>query len=879
MRTVPAGNGAPPTGPGRSTTGLTSAEAGRRLTRSGPNTIAQHGRISVRSSIGAQLRDPLILVLLAALVLTLVTGDWTDAAVIGLVVAVNTTVGVAQEVRADRAVTALAQLSAPTVRVRRDGTECSIAARDLVPGDVVLLGEGDVVPADCLVLEAVSLLVDESALTGESVAVGKSGAHGELPGEPLSSGTVVVKGRCVAEVTGTGAESALGRIAALLDTRVQPTPLQRRLAGLGRVLAVVAVVLSAVVLGLGVARGEPFELMLVTAISLAVAAVPESLPAVVTLSLGIGARRMAARNAIVRRLPAVETLGSVTVVATDKTGTLTEAQMVVEELWTPQHQVSVTGAGYRPDGEFVAGGTRLDLGAAPDVRLLLEAVVLCNDATLVPPAAPGSPWTGLGDPTELALLVVAAKAGVTRDLLEAGLPRVDEVPFDSAAQCMSTAHALPGTEPPRVLVVTKGSVEALHARARHGQHAAAWHEAVQRAAELADRGFRVLAVGVGEADRVGPWADAGERLLGLVAMDDPAKPAALATIRACQDAGITPVLITGDHSATARAVAVRVGILPPDAPDHTRAVATGPRIEAGEVADLTAVRVFARTSPAQKLDIVQAWKDEGAVVAMTGDGVNDGPALRRADIGVAMGLRGTEVARQAADLVLADDDLATVVAAVEEGRRVYANIRLFLVFGLSGGAAEILLMLLGPFTGLAVPLVAAQILWINLLTHGLTGVALGAEPAAPGLMRRPPRPPEQSVLGDGLWQRVLVISAVLGTVGLGLGVWAHDSGRPWQSIVFLALVSLQLGVALGLRPRLFSRSNLFLPLAVAGSLLLGVAGIYVPVLADLLGTVPLPAADLALALSTLLVGWLAARLTGRRRQRPRSTEMTSVSTP
>ena len=846
-----------------SVTGLTAAEAARRLGESGPNEIVQRGRISVWSSIGVQLRDPLVLVLLAALVLTLVTGDWTDAAVIGLVVVVNTTVGVAQEVRADRAVTALAQLSAPSVRVRRDGVESSIPARDLVTGDVVLLGEGDVVPADCRVLEAVSLLVDESALTGESVAVGKSGAHEEEPGEELSSGTVVVKGRAVAEVTGTGADSALGRIAALLDGRVQLTPLQRRLAGLGRVLAAVAVVLSAVVLGLGLAWGEPFELMLVTAISLAVAAVPESLPAVVTFSLGIGARRMAARNAIVRRLPAVETLGSVTVIATDKTGTLTEARMVVEELWTPEHLVSVSGDGYLPEGEFVCAGSRLDLDTAPDVRLLLEAVALCNDATLVPPAGPGGTWTGLGDPTELALLVVAAKAGLTRERLERHLPRVDEVPFDSTAQCMSTAHAVPGSHPPQVLVVTKGSVEALHARARHGPHALAWHEAAHRAAELADRGFRVIAVGVAEADRGPGWDRAGERLLGLVAMDDPAKPAALATIRECRDAGITPVLITGDHSATARAVAVRVGILPPDAPGHAHVVATGPQIAAGEVPDLTAVRVFARTSPAQKLDIVQAWKDAGAVVAMTGDGVNDGPALRRADIGVAMGLRGTEVARQAADLVLADDDLATVVAAVAEGRRVYANIRLFLVFALSGGAAEILLMLLGPFTGLVVPLVAAQILWINLLTHGLTGVALGAEPAAPGLMHRGPRPPEQSVLGDGLWRRVLAISAVLGVASLGLGVWAQDAGKAWQSMVFLALTCLQLGVALGLRPRLFAWQNLFLPLAIAGSLLLALAGIYLPVLQDLLGTVALPAADVALALGTLLLGWLAARVTGR----------------
>ena len=843
-------------------TGLSTAEAARRLVESGPNEIRLRGRISVGASIGLQLRDPLILVLLAACGLTLLTGDLADTAVIALVVVVNTTVGVAQELRADRAVTALAQLSAPSVRVRRGGLETSVPVADLVPGDVVLLGEGDVVPADCQVAEASSLHVDESALTGESVPVGKRGPRGEQVGEELSAGTVLVKGRAVAVVTSTGASSALGRIAALMDTRVEATPLQRRLAGLGRGLAVVAVALSAVVLVSGLLRGEPVELMVVTAISLAVAAVPESLPAVVTFSLALGARHMAARNAIVRRLPAVETLGSVTVLATDKTGTLTAAQMLVEELWTPVRLVSVSGEGLEPVGELVSGARPLDPLLAPDVLELLRAGALCNDATLLPPAGAGEPWTGLGDPTEVALLVAAGKIGLTRQDLEREHPRVGEVPFDSGSQRMVTLHEQPGTTPPRTTVVTKGSVEALHASGSTGRHPLLWEDALSRAAQLADRGFRVLAVAAGEIEAGSDWTDADLRLLGLVAMNDPAKPAARSTIQACVRAGIRPVLITGDHPATARAVAVRVGVLAADDDGRAGSVVTGTQVSAGEVPDLTVPRVFARTSPEQKLDIVQAWKDRGAVVAMTGDGVNDGPALRRADIGVAMGHRGTEVARQAADLVLADDDLATVVAAVEEGRRVYANIRRFLVFGLSGGAAEILLMLIGPFVGLTVPLLPAQILWINLLTHGFTGVALGAEPTEPGLMDRPPRDPAQSVLGDGLWERVVVLGAVLAMVALGLGVWAQDTGQAWQSMVFVSLTSLQLGVALGLRPRLLTRENPFLPAAVAGSLLLALAGVYVPAVQDMLGTVPLSTTEVAVAAGTGLLGWCALRLPG-----------------
>lgn len=842
--------------------GLSVEEAGRRLESFGRNEIEARGGVSVPSAVLAQLRDPLILVLLAACALTLVTGDYPDAIIIALVVVVNTVVGVWQEIKADHAVAALAALTSPSVRVRRGGVESSIPATHLVPGDVVLLGEGDIVPADCRLLESTSLLVDEAALTGESVPVPKAVAAEGVSGG-LSSGTVVVKGRAVAVVEATGADSALGRIAALIDTSMQATPLQKRLAGLGRVLAVVAVVLSGVVLVLGLLRGEPLELMLVTAVSLAVAAVPESLPAVVTVSLALGARRMAERNAIVRRLSAVETLGSVTVLATDKTGTLTRAQMLVEALWTPQHDVGVDGDGYAPEGQLVCGGALLDIDRAPDVRELLRAAALCNDAHLVPPPREGEAWSGLGDPTECALLAVAGKAGLVKDDLDRRHPRVAEIPFDSARQAMTTVHELPGSAG-RLLVVSKGSVEALH-RAHVGPaHAMAWHEALEKAAELSGQGYRVLAVTEGETDDSGRWEHAEQRLLGLVAMNDPARPAARATLDTCRDAGITTVLITGDHPETARSVATSVGVLAADDADAPGLVVTGPDVVAGSVPDLTVPRVFARATPEQKLDIVQAWKDAGAVVAMTGDGVNDGPALRRADIGVAMGQRGTEAARQAADLVLADDDIATVVAAVGEGRRVYDNIRLFLAFALSGGAAEILVMLLGPFVGLGVPLLAAQILWVNLLTHGLTGVAMGAEPAAPGIMSRLPRPPAQSVLGDGLWQRVVALSAVIGVASLWIGLQAEADGREWQTMVFVSLTALQLGVALGLRPRQLTRHNPMLPLAVLGSFLLVLAGVYLPVLQELLGTVALPPADAALAASAAVVGWVAARLTRRR---------------
>ncbi|MFI7707384.1 cation-translocating P-type ATPase [Nonomuraea sp. NPDC049480] len=820
--------------------GLSSVEAAVRLERDGPNLLPQKPPVPLWRRVAAQLRDPLIIVLLVAAALTVATGDWTDTAVIMLVIIVNTSVGVVQEVRADRAITALSQLTAPTARVIRDGSQTEIPAADVVVSDLLVLAEGDIVVADATMVESAALLVDESSLTGESVPVDKT------VGDPVSAGTVVVRGRGRALVTAVGVASASGRIASMMVKGAGLTPLQRRLVGLGRLLAGVAVALSALVLALGLVRGQPVELMVVTAISLVVAAVPESLPAVVTLSLALGARRMAARNALVRRLPAVETLGAVTVLATDKTGTLTEGRMVTRHVWTPTGEAAITGSGYAPDGEIVRGDS-LDSTSLTD---LLLATVLCNDARLSPPQDLDGEWTALGDPTEAALLAAAAKLGLDRKQLQERFPRVAERPFDSERKRMSTVHRLPGGH---ARVICKGAPEVLLHPPALADDPALLTRAAERAEQLAQAGYRVLAVASLDLDTVPETApESGLSLLGLVAILDPPRAAAVASIAACKQAGIRPLLITGDHPGTARAIATDLGIIATGAPVvDLRDPGTPDRAE---------ISVYARAAPGQKLEIIQDLRTRGETLAMIGDGVNDGPALRRADIGVAMGKRGTEVARQAADLVLADDNLDTVVAAVEEGRRVYANIRRFLIYGLSGGAAEIAVMLLGPFAGLALPLLPAQILWINLLTHGLPGVALGGEPARPGAMASPPRPPSQSILGAGLWQRIIRIAVVLTAVTLGVAIWAHQTGRPWQSMAFFALGATQLGVALGSRTRPGSLANPLLLFAVAGALVLQLAGLYLPPLQELLGTEPLALGDLLIVTALSVLGYAAVRL-------------------
>lgn len=831
--------------------GLAGDQAAGLLAEFGPNALPRQHRRSVWRRVALQFRDPLIVVLLAATGLTLATGDRADTLIIAIVIAVNTTVGVGQEIKADGAIAALRSLTAVDARVVRDGVAISIDAESIVPGDLLLISEGDIVAADARVVEAAGVLVDESALTGESVPVVKNA------GAELAAGTEVVHGRAGAVVTRTGADSAMGRIAATLTTGPSLTPLQHRLAALGRILAGVAGGLGLVVMTIGLVRGQPVELMVITAVSLVVAAVPESLPAVVTLSLALGARRMADRHAIVRRLPAVETLGSVTVIATDKTGTLTEGKMVAEHIWTPAHEVVLTGTGFEPSGAILdADGSPVSPSAA-DLAELLTAGVLCNDANLQPPDGPSGSWRAVGDPTEAALLAAAAKLPLEASKVRDHWLRIEEVPFDSVQKRMLTVHQrADGT----VLVICKGAPESVVTSDLLRDEPRLLEEALVRSDAYAASGHRVLAIASCRRDGLPEnpaEIEAGLRLNGLVAFADPPRASAAATIDACRAAGIVPVLVTGDHQATARNIAERVGVSSPG----TRVAGDG---ELGEAApDPRDVSVFARTTPTEKLQLVTAWQKRGDVVAMTGDGVNDAPALRRADIGVAMGRRGTDIARQAADMVLADDDLGTIVAAVEEGRRVYANVRRFLLYALAGGGAELLVMLLGPAVGFPLPLLPSQILWLNLLTHGLPGVAMGAEPASRNVMRRPPRPVDESVLGDWLWVRALVLATLLAATAIGAGLWARGTEVPQRTSIFLVLGMAQFGVALAVRAQPGTRKNPFLLLAVAASFLLLVGGVYVSPLRSLLGTHTLEPAQAALLSTAAVIGYALTHVVRR----------------
>ncbi|GAA1974642.1 cation-translocating P-type ATPase [Nocardioides panacihumi] len=814
--------------------GLSSAEAAELLGVEGPNEVAPTRPRTLPTRIGLQLVDPMILLLCGAFVVVCLLGDVSDAIIIAAVVVLNTTLGVVQELRAERAIAALDEMAAPLARVRRDGVVVELPARELVAHDVVRLEAGDVVPADLELVEAVSLQVDEASMTGESLPVERG------VGEEVQSGTVVTGGRGFGVVVRTGASSGLGRIATLVaTTRVRRTPLQRRLTRLSRQLIVAVGVLAGVVLASAVIRGEPFADSLILAVSLAVAAIPESLPAVVSVALALGAFRMARQSALVRWLPAVETLGSVSLLASDKTGTLTEGRMTVRELWVPGGRVEV------PSG----ADQRWRTDADEQVRRLLRDVVLCNDARLVPGA---DGWTGIGDPMEGALLVAAASYDATLLDSATALPRLGETPFDSIRQWMATVHRSPDGD----LRVVKGAPEVVLDTARPGQ---ATRAAAAEASRMAAGGCRVLAV----ADSVG---GAGElEVVGLVGLVDPPRDDAADVVTACRDAGIRTILVTGDHPATARSIAEQVGIT-----DAEGVVVDGDAVARGEHAERVAsIDVYARIKPEQKVEIVDAWQRGGHVVAMTGDGVNDAPALRRADIGVAMGRRGTEVARQAADLVLADDNLRTVVVAVAEGRRIYANIRKFLRYALSGGLAEVLVILVAPFLGMPIPLLPGQILWINMLTHGLPGVAFGAEPLDRRLMRKPSPPPEESVLGDGLGRSVASGGALIAAVSLVGGLLALGQGWPVTTAIFTTLGFAQLGVALALRaPR---RGTGVLERGLEGAILtsavLQVAAVVASPLRDLLELEPMGGVAWAVTLVLAAVPGLAVAV-GVRREGP-----------
>jgi Ca2+-transporting ATPase len=749
--------------------GLSSAEAAQRLASFGPNELARQEDASAWALLARQFTGAMIWLLLAACGVSVALGEVADAAAIGAIIVLNALVGFFQEHRAERAVHALRALSAPRARVLRDGRSALIPAREVVVGDVLELEAGDVVAADARLLEAHALQVVEALLTGESVPVDKDTTP--TPADaPLAErrdrvflGTAVASGRGVAEVVAIGMGTEMGHIARLLaTTETTATPLERQLEGLGRTLLSICLGIVGLVLLLGLWRGLPWIDVLLSSVSLAVAAVPEGLPAIVTIALALGVQRMAARHALVRRLAAVETLGCTTVICTDKTGTLTTGRMELRDLW------------------------------AVDRGKILFAAAACSDAQLT---AEG----GVGDPTEVAILRAAAERGVARAAIERERPRVSETPFDSRRRRMSVARA------DGVLYV-KGALEALLPLCSAGTEGA-----VAAATDMAESGLRVLAVAVGTG------SDERElRLLGLLGLADPPRPETAAAVAAARAAGVRTVMITGDHPVTAAAIACEVGIV-------------------AAIEDAGAA-VHARATAEQKIEIVRDLKTSGAIVAMTGDGVNDAPALRAAHIGVAMGRNGTEVAREASDVILTDDNFATIVAAIEEGRGIYANIRKTLVYLLAGNVGELAVMLAASVMGLPLPLLPLHLLWINLVTDGLPALALVMDPPEPDLMDRPPRAPADPMLGAAQWRRILGISLVEGAVVLSAFALSLRDGDVIEAraFAFSTLVFCELFRAFGARsPRLLywqvgAFTNLPLLAVVMVSVLLQVALPYLP---------------------------------------------------
>jgi Ca2+-transporting ATPase len=872
-------------------TGLEGTVADRRLGEFGRNELVEKKQRPTWMLLVDQFTSPMILVLIAAAVVTFLIGHSKDTIVILAIVVFNGVVGFVQEYRAGQAMDALKKMSSPQARVVRDGEVALVPAAEVVPGDVVLLEQGDIVTADMRLVEAPGLKINEAPLTGESEPVAKVvdplpevGAATPADQRNMAfSGTAVTMGRARGLVVSTGMSTAIGRIAELLqEGEDEATPLQLRLGQLGKWLAMAALAICALVFGLGVARGESAEEMFLVAVSLAVAAIPEGLPAVVTISLALGARRMAGRRALVRRLPAVETLGSVSVICTDKTGTLTENRMLVERLWTPAGEYQISGEGYSPDGVLTPSAAD-----DPLARRTAAVAAACNDATLVPPDG-GGEWAITGDPTEGSLVAFAAKLGVTQKELNAYCPRVAEVSFDAERRRMTTVHQRGecglGIEEPNWVAV-KGAIESV-APLLAGDQGSALEEARVVAERYAKDGYRVLALadaGIEVVPDEPEDAEQGLRLVGVVAMADPPRESAAVAIAEARSAGITPVMITGDHKLTAMSIARRLGML-----DDGRESITGAELE--EISDeelairVKGIGVYARTNPEQKLRIVDAWRQQGAVSAMTGDGVNDAPALRKADIGVAMGITGTDVSKEAADMILEDDDFSTIVAAVEEGRRIYANIRRFVRYLLTTNSAEIMVMVAAPFLGLPLPLLAIQILWINLVTDGAPALSLGVEPAHPRAMKQPPRDSSASILGGGLWQHAIWVGLLMTAIVLAVQAWSYHGGaseETWRTMVFTVLAFLQLSHALVVRSeresifKLGFGTNRVLLIVLVVSATVQLALVYVPLLQPIFETTALTATELAVVLLVTPIPFIAVEIekwfTRRREARAETT--------
>ncbi len=885
--------------------GLSSAEAEKRLAQYGPNELIDRGLKSPWKILLEQFTEIMVVILLISAVISVVLHETTDAIVILIIVVLNALLGFTQEYRAERAMAALKKMAAPKVKVRRDGHLIEISSRELVPGDVIQLDAGDAVPADCRLIEAVNLRVQEAVLTGESEPVEKNTKVIQAENLPLGDqrnmvfmGTVTTYGRGSAVVVQTGMRTELGKIADMIQGVGQEiTPLQKRLQQLGKGLAAASLVIVGIVFILGVLRGEPIRIMFQTAISMAVAAVPEGLPAVVTIALALGAQRMLQRRALIRKLPAVETLGSVTTICSDKTGTLTENRMTVTLVDIAGNRIEFLEEVQNysptvPEREKV----KPVLIEHPAVALLLVGGTLCNDAVIEPNEQARGGFVSVGDPTEGALVIAGAKAGLWKDELEKAMPRVAELPFDSERKRMTTVHRLNEHELPSSLKtaervikseiwqpyisITKGAVDSLlevssrvWVEDRSVPLDEEWRKRIEKANEdMAKKGMRVLGVAfrMCPPEQVEGCEKPQEKdliFIGMVGMIDPARAEVKDAVATAKSAGIRPIMITGDHPLTALHIARELGITTADGEAITGQHLASMSVEELKNA-LDHISVFARVSPEHKLKIVQALQEKGEIVAMTGDGVNDAPALKKADIGVAMGITGTDVSKEAADMVLLDDNFATIVAAVEEGRRIYDNIRKFIKYTLTSNAGEIWVMLIGPFIGMPLPLTPIQILWVNLVTDGLPGLALTVEPAEPDTMKRKPFPPKENIFARGMARDVLWIGLWMGIISLMAGMWALNTGRTetWQTMVFTTLTLAQMGNVLAIRSNRYSLfqvgllSNKPLIGAVLLTFMLQMAVIYVPFLQNVFNTRSLPLEDLLVSLAFSVLVFIAVEI-------------------
>ncbi len=873
--------------------GLDPAEAEQRIEKYGPNELIDRGIKSPWKILWEQLTEVMVLILLVAAGISVFLHEYIDAVVILIIVILNAILGFTQEYKAEQAMAALKKMAVPRVKVRRGGKTLILEARQLVPGDIIQLDAGDAVPADSRLVEAVNLRIMEAVLTGESEPVEK--ITDALDSENLAigdrrnmafMGTVTTFGRGLALVTTTGMQTELGKIADLIQTvGNEPTPLQKRLAQLGKGLAVAALVIVGIVFALGLARGEEFRNMLLTGISMAVAAIPEGLTAVVTIALALGAQRMLQRRALIRKLPAVETLGSVTVICSDKTGTLTENRMTVTMVDVAGNRVNFLEEVKEYAPRFTPEVTDHPVqGMSSALGLMLVGGALCNDAILE--ELPGDPvsFSAVGDPTEGALVIAAAKIGLWKQDLNKSMPRIAELPFDSDRKRMTTVHKLDLQHQPDILQpsrnifnlekitpflsITKGSVDGLIDISNQiwvNNQAIAldeeWRERIETAnADMAKKGMRVLGIGYRFCDEPidtasGKPLEEDLTFIGMIGMIDPARPEVRDAVHVAKGAGVRPIMITGDHPLTALHIAKELDIA-----DAESIALTGQDLAKMDIEDIKArvdhVSVFARVSPEHKLKIVQALQEKGNIVAMTGDGVNDAPALKKANIGVAMGITGTDVSKEASDMILLDDNFATIVAAIEEGRRIYDNIRKFIKYALTSNFGEVLVMLIGPFIGFPLPLTPLQILWVNLVTDGLPGLALTVEPVEPGTMKRKPHAPSESIFARGLGIDIILIGVLLAAVSLAAGFFSRATGHPdnWQTMIFTTLTMAQMGNVMAVRSDVASTfkigffANRTLIGAVLLTMILQLAVIYVPFLQTIFNTRALPVTDLLVSL-------------------------------